>query len=430
MRALASRLGWIAMVCATSAAAQSPPAPDAPRLSTVRTADGVDLLVAEAGDPAKPGILFIHGYAQSYLSFRRQFASRLARDHHLVAFDLRGHGGSSKPSDPSAYTDRARSGDDVAAVIATTHLVRPVIVGWSYGGVVVGDYLRGHGSGNVAGVVLAGTLGGFVKPTPAAPAAPPDALAVRIRAASGQSRALGLGDNISAAQTTGDAYVTPAMSAEDRRILFATELMLPAYVRRALTGRAYDNSDIVDRLARVPVLFVRGSGERGMPESDLAALRAVLPRSALSRYEGAGHLTFFEQPERFDDELARFAATAGARRGGDPAAAIPRPTLPMSRAAHRAFRDGEFAATDRNGDARIDTAELRVRAEAAGMAIASDTLARAMQINCGREMPACTRANFRAQGDREFARVDRDGDGVVTDVELKAAGGSMHAQKF
>ena len=63
------------------------------------------LLVAEVGDPAKPGILFIHGFAQSYLSFGRQFDSDLAKTYHLVAFDLRGHGGSSKPDRADAYKD-------------------------------------------------------------------------------------------------------------------------------------------------------------------------------------------------------------------------------------------------------------------------------------------------------------------------------------
>lgn len=399
-----------------------------PILATVRAEDGTELLVAEAGDRTKPGILFIHGYAQSYLSFRRQFASDLARRYHLVAFDLRGHGGSTKPSDPAAYVDPMRWGNDVAAVMRATGLVRPVIVGWSYGGVVVGDYLRANGPANVAGVILAGTLGGFVKPSPP-PTPTPDPMMATIKANSAHSRALGLDDNIAAAVATGAAYATPDMTLADRQVLFATELMLPAYVRRAMMKRPGDNSDLVASLASLPVLFVRGSGERGMPEPELATLRAQLPRSSLSRYQGAGHLAFFEQFNRFNAELAAFVDSTAAPT--DLAAAIKRPGFPLPLAEHQRFHDLEFAATDTNGDRAIDISELRKRAVAAfGDAVTPERLARAMRINCGFETPACTRVNFRAQGDREFRRVDANGDGVVTQDEFRRVGSDFHLEKF
>ena len=88
--------------------AASAPEVAVPAILTVRSADGTDLLVVQEGDPTAPGILMIHGFAQSYLSFRRQFGSDLTRRFHLVSFDLRGHGGSAKPSDPAAYTDVER----------------------------------------------------------------------------------------------------------------------------------------------------------------------------------------------------------------------------------------------------------------------------------------------------------------------------------
>ena len=401
-----------------------------PAILTVRSADGTDLLVVQEGDPTAPGILMIHGFAQSYLSFRRQFGSDLTRCFHLVSFDLRGHGGSAKPSDPAAYSDVARSADDVAAVIKATGLHRPVIVAWSYGGIVVGDYIRKYGPGNVAGIVFAGTLGGLVKPVAASlpvvaltPTKRSD-LAATIKAAAINARSPDLAQNIGGGDVISHAYLTPAMTAEDQRILFATEMMLPAYVRRAMLQRSYDNSDLIAAFAPLPTLFVRGDHDMGMGEPELAVLATKLPRMKLSRYPGAGHLTFFEDPARFNTELAAFALAFSAK-SPDPAASIPRPNLPMTSAAHQAFRDREFAARDLNGNGILEPFEIEA---ASGTPLLPEMIARAIRVNCGAALPNCPLARFRKQGHDEFKRVDRNHDGIVTAEELKAAGGSFHTE--
>src|SRR5882724_5871451 len=107
--------------------------------------DGVVLSVLEWGNPDGPEILLIHGQAQCHLAFDRQTSSHLARTYRLVAFDLRGHGGSAKPLDPAYYQDGKRWADDVATVIELKRLRKPVLVGWSLGGRVIRQYLMHHG---------------------------------------------------------------------------------------------------------------------------------------------------------------------------------------------------------------------------------------------------------------------------------------------
>ena len=104
---------------------------------------GVRLHVREAGNPHGRPVLFIHGYSQSFLSWIGQLgARRLGGPLRLLAMDLRGHGLSDKP--PGVYTDSGLWANDVQAVISTLGLDRPVLVGWSYGGLVICDYLRFH----------------------------------------------------------------------------------------------------------------------------------------------------------------------------------------------------------------------------------------------------------------------------------------------
>src|SRR5262245_39343409 len=103
---------------------------------------GATLLHAsEWGNSAGPAVVLIHGWSQSELCWSGQVASQLAATCRIVTFDLRGHGRSAKPSaDGDAYADGRLWADDLAGLIDQAQLTRPVLVAWSYGGFVVGDY--------------------------------------------------------------------------------------------------------------------------------------------------------------------------------------------------------------------------------------------------------------------------------------------------
>src|SRR5581483_601847 len=116
---------------------------------TVTGGGGTKLHVREWGRRDAPPILFVHGWSQHHLAFRRQIESPLADTFRLVALDLRGHGMSEAPADVAAYVSEAAWAADIAAVIEQRHLRRPVIVAWSYGGYVVSDYLNLYGDDDV-----------------------------------------------------------------------------------------------------------------------------------------------------------------------------------------------------------------------------------------------------------------------------------------
>lgn len=60
-------------------------------------------------------IVFIHGASQCCLQWTRQMESSLARDHRLLALDMRGHGLSDKPL--NSYNNSKLWAEDVNAVI-------------------------------------------------------------------------------------------------------------------------------------------------------------------------------------------------------------------------------------------------------------------------------------------------------------------------
>src|SRR4051812_26000066 len=143
----------------------------------VRGGGGLELHVREWGHPQGPPLLFVHGWSQSQLCWRRQIESRLAETFRIVTFDNRGHGMSERPLTPEHYASGQLWADDVAAIIERTELQRPILVAWSYGGFIVADYVRAYGQAGIGGVNPLGGAG-LLKPPgldPHRPRFPPNA---------------------------------------------------------------------------------------------------------------------------------------------------------------------------------------------------------------------------------------------------------------
>ena len=275
------------------------------RFSTVMGYGQVPLNVVQAGMPGRPGILFVHGFAQSQLSFKPQLLSGLADKYHLVAFDLRGHGASAKPWRKEDYTDSNIWARDIAAVIDATQLQKPFIVAWSYGGYVAMDYIRHYGLARITGINFVGTTAGLVKPDRSPPTEQTRRSIARVMELSRRSRSLNSSENISSSLDSLENLTTSAMSDKERQTVFAMQIMMPAYVRVAMSDRRYDNVDLLEKL-QIPILLTRGSNDFFMPGAATRKLLDKLPNARLSVYPGSAHLPFYDQADRFNRELDNF----------------------------------------------------------------------------------------------------------------------------
>jgi len=258
---------------------------------------GLSLSVAEGGNPDGPAILFVHGFCQAIPAWRRQFESALAREYRLVALDLRGHGGSDKPE--SAYLDGRLWADDLHAVITELRLSRPVVVGWSYGGVVVSDYLRHHGHSEVAGVNLVGALMRLGKPEFYADFGP-DFLQIlpgMVTPDAAQTR--------QAQELFVSQLCALPLEGREREEVFAYNAAVPLHVRVGIAQRVEDHSEVLRGL-KVPVLVTYGVKDRLVVLEAAQRIAALAPRAELSLYPEAGHSPFWEDAPRFNQELARF----------------------------------------------------------------------------------------------------------------------------
>lgn len=113
---------------------QSDPWPAGARERRVRTG-GIDLCVAELGDPALPTVVLVHGYPDSKEVWS-EVAGRLAGRFHVVLYDVRGHGGSTAPKPLRGGFTLEKLTDDFLAVADAVSPHRPVhLVGHDWGSV-------------------------------------------------------------------------------------------------------------------------------------------------------------------------------------------------------------------------------------------------------------------------------------------------------
>jgi epoxide hydrolase 4 len=83
-------------------------------------------------------MLFLHGFPECWYSWRKQIPE-FAKDHKVVALDLRGYNDSDKPSEPSAYK-MSELIADVKGVIEGLGYQRCTLVGHDWGGAIAWNF--------------------------------------------------------------------------------------------------------------------------------------------------------------------------------------------------------------------------------------------------------------------------------------------------
>ena len=267
--------------------------------------DGTSLVYRTFGSDDAPALVLLHGWAQSSRCWGEPVLEALAEDFRVIAVDLRGHGYSQAPE--AGYDDRDAWAGDLAAVLDAENVsaTNPaVLLGWSYGGLVICDYLAVHGSGAVAGLILVGAItsigrgekGGRVGA--AMRAAIPAAMSEDPREA---VRALGSFGNALTGPVEGKGAVSQA--------LFGASLGTPPRVRAALFDRAVSNDELLTRLD-LPVLVLHGAQDSVVDVSAAHHAASLLRRPTTSIWEGVDHGPFVEDPDRFVAEVREFARKA------------------------------------------------------------------------------------------------------------------------
>lgn len=123
--------------------------------SMLETPGGQRIAVYRTGDPARPAVVLVHGFPDDHSAWDG-IVDRLAEDHHVVTYDTRGVGGSSRPKRIADYR-LDQLADDLQTVIDSVNTGNGVhLVGHDWGSVQAWHLITGDHHGVVSFTSISG----------------------------------------------------------------------------------------------------------------------------------------------------------------------------------------------------------------------------------------------------------------------------------
>lgn len=262
---------------------------------TVQSPDGVEIAVQESGNPDGKPIVFIHGLLGSRLNWEEQTGSPELQKYRMITYDLRGHGQSEMPDDAEAYRDGRRWADDLATVLKASDVRRPVVVGWSLGGVVISNYLAAYGDDKLAGVVY---VDGVIELNSALITPHPEVYA-------------GLASDdlkmhLDAVRTFLALCFQTQPDAGTFERLLSNAAMASWIMTKTVPSMTVDVAEGLPK-AEVPVLLLYGGKDNlVMTGPSIARAKELNPGVQSKVYSNSGHAPFLEEASRFNKDLSEF----------------------------------------------------------------------------------------------------------------------------
>ena len=279
--------------------------------------EGVRVHYLEAGRPQAPALVLIHGFCTSTFVWREVIVPLAEAGFRVVAPDLLGFGFSAKPAD-GEYTIEAQA-RLIVGLLDALGVGRASLVGSSYGGAVAAVCALDFPA-RVERLVLVGAVANddiLRRPLVALASKPllgelftPLVLDARQIMKRRVLRAY--------ARRQGVAFDKARVLAHQRHLKAADTHR--AALRMLRRWRASRVEQEAQRL-RQPVLLVWGERDEDVPLSAGERLHALIPRSRLLVFRGAGHLPQEERPREFVEVVTEFCRGAGVRHENENLAA-------------------------------------------------------------------------------------------------------------
>ncbi|HZP56754.1 MAG TPA: alpha/beta fold hydrolase [Dehalococcoidia bacterium] len=249
--------------------------------------NGIHINYEEHGDPNGAPILLTHAYAATLQMWAPQFEG--LPEYRVIAWDIRGHGGTDSPPRQEDYTEKLTVAD-MAALLRHLGIEKAVIGGLSLGGYISLEFQVAHPE-MVRALILCNTGPGYRKD---------DARAGWNEFSIGYAKRFeergleGFGRGI-------EIDATKQYQRSAQGLAFAG--------RGILTQRDAKVMDNIDKIA-VPTLVVWGADDERY-KSGCEYIAAKVPGAQLAVVAGAGHAVNLYQPEEFNRIVREFLRAHG-----------------------------------------------------------------------------------------------------------------------
>ncbi|HET9592580.1 MAG TPA: alpha/beta fold hydrolase [Solirubrobacterales bacterium] len=265
---------------------------------------GGEMQILEKGPRHAPPIVLLHCFACS-LAWWQRMIPLLDRDHRVIALDLRGFGGSEKPTSGYSMADQAAF---VAEALKRLDVHRATVVGHSLGGTVA--------------TALTEVPGDYVGRLAIVDQAPDERFAT----------AIDFAEELTTAPVIGEALwqVIPDFAVkEGLQVAFAPGFEVPegfvdGFDQMTYTSYASDDQEssylgeepLNRRIERagVPLLAIFGAEDQIYEAEPALAVYAKVPGARTALVAGAGHSPNVEKPRRTAALIREFDPSSAAKR--------------------------------------------------------------------------------------------------------------------
>jgi non-heme chloroperoxidase len=263
----------------------------------IKVKPNVKIYVEDLNEECKKTILFLHGWPGSHKLFEYQFDQLPKMGYRCIGIDTRGFGDSDKPY--SGYDYNTLS-DDVRCVIDALKLSNITLAGHSTGGAIAIRYMSRHKGYGVSKLVLLAAAAPSLIKRPNFPYGLDEEVVQQIIEGTYTDRPKML-------QGFGDIFFYTHITQAFSDWFFNLGLQAAGWATAAIANTWINEVLFSDlRKINVPTLIIHGVHDKVVPFELGEIQEQNIKNSKLMPFRYSGHASFYDQRERFNEELMKF----------------------------------------------------------------------------------------------------------------------------
>ncbi len=263
----------------------------------VKVEKGVNIYIEDVNPSANKTLLFIHGWPANHQMFEYQFNQLPILGYRCIGVDLRGFGKSSNPWSSYSYD---RMADDIRVIIDTLQLESITLVGHSMGGAVAIRYMSRYKGHQVNKLTLAGAAAPVFTMQPDFPYGTSVEVVNELLNKTNNDRPRMVQDfsdiffQSYLSESFQHWFQSLCLTASGHATAKCLETLRDEDLRRDLPG------------IQVPTLILHGKWDKICPYVLGELMHVYIKDSTLVSFEYSGHGLFYEEKEKFNEEIAKF----------------------------------------------------------------------------------------------------------------------------